>query len=65
MKTLRTVTALLFLVGAMTLTAGCCGYDPCDPFPDPCGCNNPCDPCAPNPCDPCQPACDPCDPCAN
>ena len=52
MKTLRTVTALLFLVGAMTLTAGCCGYDPCDPFPDPCGCNNPCDPCAPA-CDPC------------
>ncbi len=59
MRTLRLFAILALVVGSLAVVSGCCGFDPCDPFPDPCGCCPPPDPCAPNPCDPCantQPA---------
>ena len=40
MSKVRTFLVLGLIVGSMTL-AGCCGFDPCDPFPDPC-CDDPC-----------------------
>jgi hypothetical protein len=47
MTRMRLLLFLGLLVGSMVL-AGCCGWDPCRPLPDPC-----CNPCGCNPCDPC------------
>ena len=47
MSKVRTLIVLGLLLGSSILATGCCGFDPCDPFPDPC-CDSPC-----NPCDPC------------
>ncbi|MDF1700959.1 MAG: hypothetical protein P1V36_07355 [Planctomycetota bacterium] len=52
MTMLRTAAALALLVGILTLTVACCGFDPCEPVADPCSCTNPCEP---NPCEPCDP----------
>jgi hypothetical protein len=48
MSKVRTFVILGLLVGSMALVAGCCGFDPCDPLPDPC-CDNPCGTAAPAP----------------
>ncbi len=44
MNKVKLFLVLGLLVGSMTF-AGCCGFDPCDPLPNPC-CDDPCaDPC--------------------
>lgn len=44
MNKVRTFMILGLLMGSLVIATGCCGFDPCDPFPDPCdtGCDDPC-----------------------
>jgi hypothetical protein len=46
MNKVRTFVLLGLILGSMVI-GGCCGFDPCNPIPDPCcgGCNDCCDPC--------------------
>ena len=51
MSKVRTFVILGLLEGSMVFVAGCCGFDPCDPLPNPCdsGCASPCGTAAPAP----------------